>query len=151
LYNATLTKDPKKKISSNLEEIHSMLGQPVSSIDEMIDYTREAKKKAEAARWKISGRIEDMLKWFDRYSPGTFNPEMFRLTLCLNLSVELTIFPAVLDVMVQQQPRICRLLWGSIRASLSVSSSFDLQHKGNFSADESDLRLPPALLLCPKV
>lgn len=95
LYNVTLTEDPKKKIdlSQPLSETH-----PVATLEELIKFTQEAKSKCDENRWPMSSTVDSMLKCFGTYA-------------------------LVIDVMIQEQPHVTALVWGGIRALLSVRTN----------------------------
>ncbi len=64
-----MTKDPKKRI--DLTTPYGASIHPLSSLDQLIDYTREAKERAERNRWKFSKRVDDVLLWFNQHATGS--------------------------------------------------------------------------------
>lgn len=82
LYNTSMTKDPKKQI--DLTTPYGTGIHPLSSLDQLIDYTREAKARAERNRWKFSKRVDDILLWFNQHATGNPHFDFQLLSYFLN-------------------------------------------------------------------
>ena len=94
LFNDSLTKDDKKRVGTT----KSNKNQNVSSINDLLKATEAAKEQCLADRGPFRKKLESILKTFDQYAP-------------------------VIDVMIEHQPHITALVWGSIRGLLGVSLS----------------------------